>query len=88
MTPTPSPTPTPGAPDPGGFYVHLADGPAASGFVVTDAADALEAAMLFAERQAPGSGEGPMLQVHVVDGATGERCCFWIDMGTGEVGPC
>ena len=48
----------------------------------------MEAAVLFTERWAPAPDEGPILRVHVVDEDTGERCCFSIDLGSGDVGPC
>jgi len=67
------------------FYVHLSDGPSASGWVIADAADSFEAALLFAERRTAEPGQGSSLRVHVMDGATGERCCFTIDLGSGEV---
>lgn len=73
------------------FYVHLSDGPSASGCVIADAADSFEAALLFAERWAapePEPEQGSSLRVHVVDGATGERSCFTIDLGSGEIDPC
>ena len=70
------------------FYVHRSDGPSAGGHLVTDAADSFEAALLFAERWGPEPDAGDELRVHVVDSFTGERCCFVIDLGTGEVGPC
>lgn len=70
------------------FYVHLSGGPAGGGHLVTDAGDAFEAAMLFAERWGPDAEDADELRVHVVDGFTGERCCYVINLGNGEVGPC
>lgn len=70
------------------FYVHLSDGPSAAGHLITDAEDAFEAALLFTERWAPEPPESESLRVQVIDGFTGERCCFQVDLGTGEVGPC
>jgi hypothetical protein len=84
MNATPSPQPL----SLRSFYVHVSDGPAGGGHLITDAEDSFEAALLFAERWAPETDPGAMLRVHVIDGFTGERCCFTIDIGTGEVGPC
>ncbi len=44
--------------------------------------------MLFAERWGPDAEDADELRVHVVDGFTGERCCYVINLGNGEVGPC
>jgi hypothetical protein len=85
--PIPRPTEAPAA-GLRSFYVHVSDGPSASGLAIAGAADALEAVLLFAERWAPAPDEGPMLRVHVVDEDRGERCCFSIDLGSGDVGPC
>ncbi len=70
------------------YYVHASDGPAGGGHLITDAVDSFEAAILFAERWGPDAEASDELRVHVVDGFTGERCCYAIDLGTGEVGPC
>ena len=69
------------------FYVHLSGGPSAGGHLITDAEDAFEAALLFTERWAPDTEE-MSLRVQVIDGFSGERCCFEVDLGTGEVGHC
>lgn len=88
MKPNPSMEPHAEALSLRSFYVHLSGGPAGSGHLITDAEDSFEAALLFAERWAPELDDGDVLRVHVIDGFTGERCCFSIDIGTGEVGPC
>ena len=69
------------------FYVRPSEGPSDRGHVVTGAAEAYEAALLFAERWVT-DAEDPELKVTVVDGDTGARHCFTLDLGTGAVGPC
>ena len=69
------------------FYVRPSEGPNDRGHVVTGAAEAHEAALLFAERWLS-DAEEPELKVTVVDGETGARHCFTLDLGTGDVGPC
>ncbi len=70
------------------FYVHVSDGPSGGGHLIPGAADSCEAAMLFAEGWGHDPTAGNELRVHVVDHVTGERCCYTIDLGSGEVGPC
>jgi hypothetical protein len=70
------------------FYVHLSDGPSFGGHLVTDAMDSFEAAILFAERWGPDPDAGQELRLLVVDSFTGERTCFTLDLGSGQLGAC
>lgn len=70
------------------FYVHLSDGPSFAGHLVSDAMDSFEAAMLFAERWGPDPEAADELRLLVVDTFTGERSCFTLDVGSGQLGAC
>lgn len=55
---------------------------------VPDAANFLEAAVLFAERWTHASSGEAEVSVTVVDRDTGERHCFRIDLDSEEARPC
>ena len=68
------------------FHVRLSDRPGA-GHVISGAADATEAAMLFLERWTA-EDAGDEVRVLVADVFSGESHCFAIRMSDGEIEPC
>ena len=69
------------------FYAHARDEGRHHDHLVPDAADAQDAALIFAEHWA-GAEDSHEVHVIVRDGATGERQCFTIDLDAGAAAPC
>ncbi len=69
------------------FYAHDRNAHRQGGAMINDADSFHDAAVAYAERQAPAS-EGGELSVIVKDCETGEEHCFVVSLDDGEAEPC
>lgn len=67
------------------FRAHAAEVDRCRDHVIPDAADFLEAAVLFAERW---GGEAGEMSIVVIDDISGDPQCFRIDLDTQQAEPC
>ena len=80
--------PSPSCASGAGYYVCLSERPGA-GHLISGAADATEAALLFLDRWGPDAEDDEAeVRVVVADALTGERQCFAIEISTGKVESC